>query len=588
MLQLCKKRNIKWSAGLLLVLAILLVGQPVSAAESGNCGPSLTWHFSAGTLTIRGEGAMDDYYDGKLPPWHHLADQINKIVLPDGLTVIGRQAFFDCTALTAVSLPDSVRVIRPKAFYHCEKLRFVDFSDRLSVIGEAAFFGCRKLSAVTIPATVEEIGDKAFYLCESLVSITVPQSTEKLGAEVFAYCTSLMSVKIESNIRTVPAWMFYGCSHLIEIELPKTVSEIDDFAFQKCEDLSSVYHDGEKSTVNTIRKEIAEDLPIFNSTGYVGIGTVSDTVYSSQFEEDEEGNLLSQTNTTVYVDDALTLTTVVTVCPGSDADKSSYHSSLSLAVTDDKAWEDAKAEIDHVLRQINDDYSPHGEVTSSKLTVYVSDGADVDEAFVKSLTGRKVETEIVTADGSAWRLDCENLKTEDVTGKIDYSYQVDEVDAEVKEALGGAVGYRVSFNKSTQIKSQIMIQLPTATARNNAFLYQIENDGSYTRLQAVEVDSSGMAHFYLASVDKDTNYVIGMNVPGEKTDDVILSPDRLTQNSIQRLEQIEYVTTGARTLRGMTLTHVMLIVIGILVVVSIVVGVIMMMYYKSKMKVSSH
>ena len=88
----------------------------------------------------------------------------------------------------------------------------------------------------------------------------------------------------------------------------------------------------------------------------------------------------------------------------------------------------------------------------------------------------------------------------------------------------------------------------------------------------------------MASVDKDTTYVIGVNVPGEKTHDVIVSPDRATQNAIQRLEQIQYVETGARTLHGVTLTQMLLIVIGILVVVAVVVGVIMTMYHKAKMQ----
>ena len=162
--------------------------------------------------------------------------------------------------------------------------------------------------------------------------------------------------------------------------------------------------------------------------------------------------------------------------------------------------------------------------------------------------------------------------------------QIDEIDDKIKEDLGGADGYRVSFNESTQIKSEVMIQLPAETAGNNAFLYQIEKNGSSTRLQAVEVDDNGAAHFYLASVDKDTTYVIGVNVPGEKTHDVIVSPDRATQNAIQRLEQIQYVETGARTLHGVTLTQMLLIVIGILVVVAVVVGVIMTMYHKAKMQ----
>ena len=133
------------------------------------------------------------------------------------------------------------------------------------------------------------------------------------------------------------------------------------------------------------------------------------------------------------------------------------------------------------------------------------------------------------------------------------------------------------------MNSQIKVQLPADTAGKNAFLYQIENNGSYTRLQAVQVNKGGTANFYLASVDKDTDYLIGVDVPGEKTDDVIYTPDWATQNAIMRLEQITYAETGARTLHGMTLTGMLLTVMGILVVTGVVVGIIMTMYNKAKM-----
>ena len=565
------------------ILLSAYIPASVSAAESGSCGASLNWQFAAGTLTISGEGIMPDYYDGNLPPWHHLAGEIKKLVLPEGLTVIGRQAFYNCTELTAVSVPASVRTIRTKAFYNCEKLRYIVLPDKLSTIGDAAFFGCRELVAVTLPETVEEIGAKAFYLCESLVSLSIPQSAVKLGYEAFAYCTSLLQVKIQAPIKTIPAWMFFGCSQLVEIEMPDTVTEIDEFAFQKCDGLVGVYHNGGQETANTIRQEIAEDLPNFKTAGFVGNGTISGTAFSTQFEIDENDVILSQTDTKIKVNDDLTVTTEVTILPGADGKDGTYHTVVSLVVTKDTGWEDAKTEVDATLRKVSDDYSPVGKETSAKVTIYVTDASAVNQDFVKSLTGRKVETEIVIAEGSSWSLYCENLKPEDISGNMDYSYRVEEMEEEVLNKLGSNDGYRVSFNTSAQGKSQIQVQLPTDTAGKNAFLYQVENDGSYTRLQAVEVDSKGTAHFYLASVDKDTDYLIGMNVPGEKTDDVIASPDRATQNAIVRLEQIQYVETGARTLHGMTLTGMLLTVMGILVVTGVVVGIIMTMYNKAKM-----
>jgi len=567
-----------------VLLSAVYLPVSVSAAESGSCGPSLTWRFAAGTLTISGEGAMKDYYDGVLPPWYHLAGEITKIVLPEGITAIGRLAFFNCTSLATVSIPNSVRTIGPKAFYNCQKLKFIDFSDKLSFIGEEAFYGCRSLAAITIPDTVEEIGPKAFYLCESMVSLTIPQSAEKLGYEAFAYCTSLMRVKIDAPIKTIPPWMFYGCSSLVEIQMPATVSQVDEFAFRKCDGLVDVYYNGGQETVNAIRQEIAQDLPGFATGGYVGSGVLPSTTLHSRIEGDADTVITSLTNTKVYVSENLTVTTEVTIHPGEEGTDGKYNTEISLVVSEDKDWAEAKQEVATALRNVNQDYASHGKEESAKVIVYVSNTATVDADFVRSMAGREVETEIITAEGSAWSLDCKRLKAEEVSDTVDYSYKVDEMDEENLSKLGSEDGYRVSFNESAQMNSQIKVQLPAKTAGKNAFLYQVENDGSHTRLQAVEVDDSGVAHFYLAAVDKKTVYLIGMNVPGEKTDDVIASPDRATLNAIQRVEQIEYVKTGARTLHGVTLSGMILIVVGILVVTAIVVGVIMTMYNKSKMK----
>ena len=99
------------------------------------------------------------------------------------------------------------------------------------------------------------------------------------------------------------------------------------------------------------------------------------------------------------------------------------------------------------------------------------------------------------------------------------------------------------------------------------------------------VDKNGNAHFYLATVDKDTNYVIGVNIPGETKDDVIIPDDLAATNSaIQRLEVIEYVTTGVRNFNGLTIKHITYIVIGVLAAAIIIVGGIMFAFNKQKQK----
>lgn len=65
-------------------------------AESGTCGPNLSWDYTNGVLTISGSGTMTDYSSGSNTPWGSLRTNILRIDLPDGLTSIGSHAFEEC------------------------------------------------------------------------------------------------------------------------------------------------------------------------------------------------------------------------------------------------------------------------------------------------------------------------------------------------------------------------------------------------------------------------------------------------------------------------------------------------------------
>ena len=101
-----------------ILLIALLMGLSANAESSGTCGPNLKWHLTDdGVLTISGKGEMDDYnfHDGS--PWKNSG--VKRIIIGDGVTTIGDNAFSYCKSLTSVTIPNSVTTIGDGAFSYC-------------------------------------------------------------------------------------------------------------------------------------------------------------------------------------------------------------------------------------------------------------------------------------------------------------------------------------------------------------------------------------------------------------------------------------------------------------------------------------
>ena len=127
-----------------LLNAKLYCGDYKPTSASGTCGENLTWTFDADTftLTISGTGAMDDFYtdyitdfrdpmdyiyDGKRP-WETYKYEIKKVVISDGVTIIGNNAFRLFISLKEVEISNSVTEFNYRAFYDCDNLTDIYYS----------------------------------------------------------------------------------------------------------------------------------------------------------------------------------------------------------------------------------------------------------------------------------------------------------------------------------------------------------------------------------------------------------------------------------------------------------------------------
>lgn len=65
---------------------------------------------------------MADYIDLSSVPWYSYLESIKTVVIGNGVTGIGSNAFRDCTGLTSVTIPAGVTEIGDNAFANCTTL----------------------------------------------------------------------------------------------------------------------------------------------------------------------------------------------------------------------------------------------------------------------------------------------------------------------------------------------------------------------------------------------------------------------------------------------------------------------------------
>jgi len=98
-----------------------------------------------------------------------------EIVLPEGLTSIGQNAFACCENLLSVEIPSGVETIYNYTFAGCTALEEIVIGDGVTEISEFAFSGCSALISVTVLAeTPPAVVAGAFSDCDPSFTVYVP------------------------------------------------------------------------------------------------------------------------------------------------------------------------------------------------------------------------------------------------------------------------------------------------------------------------------------------------------------------------------------------------------------------------------
>ncbi len=578
-----KKQNISRLVACLLSVIMLVSLLPAAnaAVTSGKCGDNLSWSFADNRLTITGSGKMTDYDLIEMAPWYDYRDQIHYLSLPDGMTSVGQLAFYDCTKLSAVTLPASVTAIGDMAFAQCSGIQILNLSAALKTIGSSAFELCTGIRDFRLPDSLESIGTKAFYRCSSLLYVTVPVFVTELGDSAFAYCTSLISARINAPLASLPVRTFYGCESLSSVVLPETTKEVDDEAFARCNQMTTVYYPGTQEDAEELRESIGATNKGFDHNGSVSDEIPAPTETSTNLSTKEDGNIVID-KTTVTVTDGATVSTTVT----DSVDDSGVSASVEVNATivTDSGWSDVTAAVDQAVQIVQEKTEQGAKVDTIKVNGYVTNGEEVPKEILDKISDAGISLNIQTESGARFEVEGNTIKDQEIPETLCLSYTISTLKAGAYEGLNGTLNYGLRFDASSAVKTEVLIRLPFECGRQTASIYQIESNKAVL-LQSVVVDDEGYAHFYIAEINKDMQYAVGVNVPGIDKSTLIIPEELYGEYGVTGLSQpIEYVITGRTSSWGMDAGTVTLILVAVLVVCVAGVGVFMYTMNKRKLK----
>lgn len=217
---------------------------------------------------------IDRYYN-------RLAVGCKASVIPDGVSEIGRYAFFYCP-ITQITIPDSVTKIDSSAFAGCAQLTSLHIPASVTHITETAFSHLTAATEITVdPANayycavnnclIERSTKTLFVGCKNSV-IPSDGSVTQIRSGAFSN-TDVESVTIPSGVTEINLWTFLECKSLKEVTLPASITRLNGHSFGDCPALTDIYYDGSKEQWNEIKKDSYWDLLSDNYTIHFNDGT---------------------------------------------------------------------------------------------------------------------------------------------------------------------------------------------------------------------------------------------------------------------------------------------------------------------------
>ena len=203
-----------------------------SANLTGNLTSSLSWSYDENTKTLTISGTGEIPWLRSNEPWKNFRENVEKLIVGEGVTGIGAKNFAGMENLKTLTLPSTLEVIGMESFYGCTSLQDFEMPTSIGRIDQAAFQGCKSLTAVWLPDQMTVLHGAVFARCSALREVHLPANLTKICSSVFTGCTSLTKIDIPNGVNAIPFGMFYGCTSLKTVSLPRNLKSIGEKAFK--------------------------------------------------------------------------------------------------------------------------------------------------------------------------------------------------------------------------------------------------------------------------------------------------------------------------------------------------------------------
>lgn len=293
---------------LLVLISILLTATIAISAQSretsGTCGSGLTWELRGTTIYISGMGPMNNFttrYMGPsneegedgleehkelterqkakqrkkelkarakakkknqfiednfdhVIPWYHLNKYVTQVVVDEGVTTIGDNAFKGFEELKKVILPYSIETIGRESFYWCVKLDTIRVPSA-NMISIGAFSGCYGLRSVTLGRNLTTIEKSAFYQCKALRSVNYTGTMDdwfvidfqsensnplKYAGHLYIDSLEVTEVNIPDTMTIIPPYVCMGMLGLTTLRMNEQVVKVGFHSFDGCRALNTI------------------------------------------------------------------------------------------------------------------------------------------------------------------------------------------------------------------------------------------------------------------------------------------------------------------------------------------------------------